>query len=211
MTKEFDEFEPPPSFQPEPSRPPSREQSRVRSPSPGRSVHILSVVGLSVAGAVFLSTVRCEQRRDQRMIVSPAPSATVSAPNYSDLRTMRRGPNSLPYPSQMEKLVALAPDASAGALSPTRIKLRAYQGAPPVIPHPIAADSVNDCLACHENGALVLGKIAPKMSHPRREVCTQCHVPDTVRDRVGTANPAPSALATNTFQGLWFEPDGGSL
>jgi cytochrome c-type protein NapB len=84
---------------------------------------------------------------------------------------------------------------------------RAYDGAPPQIPHsieafvPITADD-NTCLSCHDKPALMGKKIkgiatAMPESHytnidgkwqrnNNRYVCTQCHVPQAdVKDLVG--------------------------
>jgi len=84
---------------------------------------------------------------------------------------------------------------------------RAYEGAPPEIPHsidefvPIKADE-NSCLGCHDKPALMGKKIkematAMPESHytsvdgkwqrnNNRYVCTQCHVPQAnVKDLVG--------------------------
>ena len=58
---------------------------------------------------------------------------------------------------------------------------RAYNGAPPTIPHAIPSTSVQACSVCHgENGqSLRIGNqvIAPPMPHKKYTSCTQCHVP----------------------------------
>lgn len=58
-----------------------------------------------------------------------------------------------------------------------RAARRAFDGAPPVVPHPIAQDSSFACLACHGPGLVIKDKVASKMSHPPYTSCTQCHVP----------------------------------
>jgi cytochrome c-type protein NapB len=58
-----------------------------------------------------------------------------------------------------------------------RRRRRAYEGAPPVVPHPIAAREPGGCLACHGEGmAFPGGPTAPVMSHASFTSCTQCHV-----------------------------------
>ena len=54
---------------------------------------------------------------------------------------------------------------------------RAYDGAPPTIPHAINYRDVNSCTACHSQNSNVLvgGKRTPAMSHPYMSSCTQCH------------------------------------
>lgn len=59
---------------------------------------------------------------------------------------------------------------------------RAYQGAPPTIPHSIKDDGIigeNSCLKCHQNGGYVaqFDAFAPVTPHPHLVSCRQCHVP----------------------------------
>jgi len=48
---------------------------------------------------------------------------------------------------------------------------RAYDGAPPVMPHPVFMHE--DCLACHAGPA---AREAIRTTHPERENCRQCHL-----------------------------------
>lgn len=57
-----------------------------------------------------------------------------------------------------------------------RARNRAYDSAPPVIPHAIHQPEVSNCLACHEHGIKVGDRVATKVSHPHYSNCTQCHV-----------------------------------
>ncbi len=59
---------------------------------------------------------------------------------------------------------------------------RAYDGAPPIIPHEISDEGSfggNTCLKCHENGGFVpkFNTYAPVTPHPQLISCRQCHVP----------------------------------
>ncbi len=72
---------------------------------------------------------------------------------------------------------------------------RAYPGAPPAIPHPVAQDfagnggarpdggdgqgGAGDCIACHGPGGYTerFAAYAPVTPHPEFENCRQCHVP----------------------------------
>lgn len=60
-----------------------------------------------------------------------------------------------------------------------RVQRRAFDGAPPTIPHAINYRDVRSCSACHSQDAnvIVAGKRAPAMSHPYMASCTQCHAP----------------------------------
>lgn len=58
-----------------------------------------------------------------------------------------------------------------------RARHRAFEGAPPTIPHP--QGSARECLACHRWGARIGAAFAPVMSHEPYPMCTQCHVPES--------------------------------
>lgn len=65
-----------------------------------------------------------------------------------------------------------------------RATLRAFEGAPPVVPHPILDINVQTCRACHALGLTAGGKTARMASHTYLVNCTQCHVeqpPDSPR------------------------------
>lgn len=51
---------------------------------------------------------------------------------------------------------------------------RAYETAPPVIPHPVLMRE--NCLACHDGPA---AREEIRTTHPERANCKQCHVPST--------------------------------
>ena len=142
--------------------------------------------------------------------------ASTPAPGYRDLRAMRRGPNAHLYDDAFDALeknqvdlyqpVQQTPEDKEGVLK-QRAERRAYDGAPPTIPHNIDQMALPDCLGCHETGATVVGKRAPKMSHRRLESCTQCHAagsdprPGNARltpppnDFVGMASPSAGTRA----------------
>ncbi|HXG48900.1 MAG TPA: nitrate reductase cytochrome c-type subunit, partial [Methylomirabilota bacterium] len=73
-------------------------------------------------------------------------------------------------------LTNVTPAERAQALA-ERAGRRAFDGAPPVVPHPITQDSSAACLACHGPGLAVKDKVASKISHAHYASCTQCHVP----------------------------------
>lgn len=81
-----------------------------------------------------------------------------------------------------------------------RASRRAFDGAPPVVPHPVDATSSANCRVCHAEGLRVRDVVAPRMSHPEMGNCTQCHVPSDG----GVPNAAPEwalGLAGNEFVG----------
>lgn len=84
-----------------------------------------------------------------------------------------------------------------------RAQNRAFNGAPPTIPHPVDQTSAESCMACHGEGIQTKSLRAAKMSHPYYANCMQCHAeknpPHILR---------PVALQTNSFRGL-PAPSGG--
>jgi len=57
-----------------------------------------------------------------------------------------------------------------------RASLRAFDGAPPVVPHSVADLNIQSCLACHADGLKAGDKVAKMISHTTLTNCTQCHV-----------------------------------
>lgn len=80
---------------------------------------------------------------------------------------------------------------------------RAFNGAPPTIPHPVDQTSTQSCLACHGEGALTATLRIPKMSHALLANCTQCHIENSPQ------HMAPELFRENSFVGL-AAPTGGS-
>jgi cytochrome c-type protein NapB len=78
-----------------------------------------------------------------------------------------------------------------------RSKNRAFDTAPPTVPHPIEQANAASCLACHGTGLWVKDKLATRVSHPHLTNCTQCHAEG--------ANPAlakfDAPLTENAFVG----------
>lgn len=73
---------------------------------------------------------------------------------------------------------------------------RAFNGAPPTVPHPVDQMSTASCIACHTEGAKTVSLRIPRMSHKFLAACTQCHV---------ESNPRHMPAATfrkNHFAGL---------
>lgn len=56
-----------------------------------------------------------------------------------------------------------------------RAQNRAFDGAPPTVPHPIMQTGRPDCLVCHRTGLKIHGRTASAVSHHEMQNCTQCH------------------------------------
>lgn len=92
--------------------------------------------------------------------------------------------------------------ASKAADLANRAALRAYDGAPPRIPHTIRQDSAAECLACHDEGLQLRGRLATPMSHKPYTSCTQCHVADEAPMPGGADLPPDPRAVANAFVGL---------
>jgi cytochrome c-type protein NapB len=149
-------------------------------------VGIAATVTLTVVG--FLSGLR-GSAKEQKPLAERAPvAAETQGPvprSYGDQRARRPAPNGSIYDGAIEALAGDRPDlrapvvqteAERRAVLDKRASRRAYDGAPPTIPHRIDQMAVPDCVSCHENGAKLAGIVAPKISHPLYQSCTQCHV-----------------------------------
>ena len=129
---------------------------------------------------------------------------------YAKENWLKEGPNAN-WQNRIGNLVQPTPDVAAftnvtaaeRALAlQQRAARRAYDGAPPVVPHPIAQDSSAVCLACHGPGLAVKDKVASKISHAHYTSCTQCHVP-AVGPQIPTGEIAlREPIAANQFVGL---------
>lgn len=70
-----------------------------------------------------------------------------------------------------------ARESSRSVLLEARNASRMYDGAPPVIPHKVAAIGRTYCLNCHAPGAYDNAeRVGPPRSHPSWGDCRQCHV-----------------------------------
>lgn len=85
--------------------------------------------------------------------------------------------------------------AARAASMDRRAALRAFEGAPPVIPHSILDMNVQTCRACHAEGLVTGDKVARMVSHTYLPNCTQCHV-----EAEGFLLD-PSAIPANGFDG----------
>ncbi len=107
-------------------------------------------------------------------------------------------------PIALERGRSSGPQTGAAIMS--REARRAYEGAPPVIPHPIRQSGAVECLACHADGFSIAGAEGGPLPHADYQSCTQCHVVAAAPFTVLPPNPA--ARAGSSFEGL-RPPAGG--
>jgi hypothetical protein len=77
---------------------------------------------------------------------------------------------------------------------------RAYDGAPPMIPHRISERSATSCMTCHRSGVSPGGIVAPAIPHREFASCTQCHAaldgsPPLATPSLPVETAAPHALS----------------
>jgi cytochrome c-type protein NapB len=93
-----------------------------------------------------------------------------------------------------------------------RMQTRAFEGAPPAIPHPISQGGAAECLACHEDGFQLGTRIARPVPHAALTSCTQCHVTtqaaftltpasDAAKAATDFASASPPAYGKRAYEG----------
>lgn len=172
-----------------------------------RGLHLVFAAAIAVAAVGLISGVESSGREvaSYRRVEAPSPEV-VEARSYRDMRARQYGPNAALAPTWWRELAAKdaieparagTPEERAAALV-ERDQRRAYEGAPPTIPHAVDQLAVPACLVCHDRGMTLAGKHAPPMSHTTHASCLQCHVV-AVDPRI--AAPAVAA-PDNAFVGL---------
>lgn len=124
---------------------------------------------------------------------------------YREMRRSEDGPTaqwrqslaSIPQPAR-DPTAAIQPSEEAKRRSlQVRSERRAFNGAPPIVPHPVEKTNDAACYACHGQGMHIGHRIANRMSHGFLANCLQCHAP-----------PAPDPFAgldarvANVFIGM---------
>ncbi len=89
---------------------------------------------------------------------------------------------------------------SAEAARDDRARRRAFDGAPPVVPHPVRPGGAPECVACHLDGFALAGRRASVIPHRIFASCTQCHVSSA--PSLGVAAGGGPAAVPTSFVGL---------
>ncbi|MCA8951134.1 MAG: diheme cytochrome c precursor [Planctomycetes bacterium] len=123
-----------------------------------------------------------QQRVEARAQV---PHGAVPATAYADIRSGNLGPNAglrttlRPPKAPADSQEPVVPGDAATKLADlaARAERRAYNGAPPTIPHRVDPRDATTCVACHGPEGLRLGDVTARpMPHAHLANCTQCHV-----------------------------------
>lgn len=167
-----------------------------------RFIPILATTGIALGVVGFITGIReplppPKASRPTPLPDGPAPAAV----DYADVPTApwkrdlpRSSLESLrsPRPGIFD-LVVRTEEMKRAALG-DRAKNRAFEGAPPTIPHRVDSSSSTACLACHGQGFIVGPRIATKICHPPFTNCLQCHVEQ--------AGSSEVSVVDNLFAGL---------
>jgi cytochrome c-type protein NapB len=105
-------------------------------------------------------------------------------------------------PVEPEGPVTALTDREKESVLEARQSRRQFDGAPPVVPHPITQRRAGACLLCHGDAGqpVIAGKMPPRMSHESYASCTQCHVPGGGPGD-GVGQPGFGIEVMNAFQG----------
>lgn len=155
---------------------------------------LLLIVGIASVSGFFMAMRQSRDAASWHAQWLPADEATAQerssypeAPLYRDIPTTpwkanKEWRNQLAnLPRQKMSLVNQKPleTAERMLILKDRSSRRAYDGAPPTIPHSINYRDVESCSVCHSQNAnvMIAGRRSPAMSHPYMANCTQCHAP----------------------------------
>ncbi|MEX0585250.1 MAG: diheme cytochrome c precursor [Pirellulales bacterium] len=131
--------------------------------------------------------------------------APIPATHYADMRRTETGPTSRWQPtieptgsSEYDPSIEIKPSEEEKRQSlQTRASRRAFNGAPPVIPHGVERTDDAACYACHGQGARIGDLVANQMSHGFLANCTQCHAPPPPKPFAGM-----DTAVENSFVGV---------
>ena len=151
-----------------------------------RGIEIAAVVAVGAAFIGLFVGVRVTTRAAAELRPSRGSSGArvVGARSYRDMQRQPADDNARlstgwwqaleqKRPSDLAEFTAVP---NTEAAREKRRARRAYEGAPPTIPHSVDQLAVPSCMTCHDAGVSVAGMAAPPMSHPPMGSCVQCHV-----------------------------------
>lgn len=136
------------------------------------------------------------------------PTERAAMPSYTGLRESARGGSDWATEAAALAGGATGQGGDRAAAVEERAEGRAYDGAPPTIPHPVRQNSAAECLACHEDGLRIRDRLATAMPHAELASCTQCHVVESP-PMPGAMLPPDATFAANGFAGLESPGAGG--
>lgn len=164
--------------------------------------------GVAAASAIPEQQAASEQRVAGQPVPAQVPAAGAPSPGDQAAQSLAwrlNNPAPAVVPESRANPAAVADKfASRVRAMERRAELRAFEGAPPMIPHATADLNIQTCRACHAQGLKAGDKVARGVSHTYLVNCTQCHV-EAVSDRADLG-----LSAGNTFIGLRPSGYGGT-
>lgn len=142
----------------------------------------LAVITLTACGNDEANKAATDQTAGGGTTAQPTPETPIQ-PTTGEPTTKPGAPEAVTDPATAENPTGGEPMAGAttpgemsreGALD-RRPARRAFEGAPPLIPH-VVDQTTHDCRACHQKRVTVAGNPAPVMPHRIFQSCQQCHV-----------------------------------
>lgn len=125
-----------------------------------------------------ISQSRDDSSRDNFKLLAAVTYAEIPKAAMGPTNQSHAAAKSLPKQASYDLFAEIKPSEADKELSSRqRTSRRAYNGAPPIIPHSEHNTSDSACYACHSNGMQMAGLKASVMSHPFLANCTQCHAP----------------------------------
>lgn len=175
-------------------------------------LHLFLVCGIAIAigGFIYgLSGPGDVERPGTSQMTASDPTIPL-APRYSEMSARRHAQETATIasraPEQTGERTIGDPNRDIELARATREQRRAYDGAPPTIPHPVN-ESTGACVECHIDGIQLGELVAPVMSHQMLGSCTQCHV----RAAIDWPWADTAMLTTSTFQGARSAEERGDI
>lgn len=172
--------------------------------------HVLTAAAFGVAAIGLLAGTTRKERPAAKPAAHAEAGSVPKAPSYREIREREQQPPSA-GPSELMLQQPLADEVSSTAQAAldrrhnavaTRQLLRAYEGAPPAVPHAVQQDGLLACAACHSEGLRLGAKPIPQISHANYTLCTQCHVPKEA-PFPREAERLVQTVADSAFRGWW--------
>jgi cytochrome c-type protein NapB len=191
---------------PSAGRPPAAQTQQGAAELIHRHVKLVVVLALGTALVGFLRGTREPGPLHRPPPLMQAAQDAPAAVTYSELAGAKIKANA-GWKTDLDQLRSARPGVFDPVVRTDEMKLaaladrsanRAYDGAPPVIPHPVQSMQSASCLACHQDGLRVGERVATKVSHPHYVNCTQCHVESKRSDTSWQVDPQ----AENEFRGI---------
>jgi cytochrome c-type protein NapB len=172
-----------------------------------RGLQVMAVGVIAAAFVGFFVGLRPAPAPERAAAAAPTPwEGAPVAPSWRELRERPREglveAELATLPRAVDRLAPAGQSAEARltALTQGYMGLRAYDGAPPRIPHAVPQRGPLGCLSCHAEGLVIGDKVAPAISHAHLSACTQCHAPSQGGPPLRA--PLEPSVGENAFAGL---------